>query len=153
MCQAVVRGRTIEGMLAAAVFIVCREMGNPKTIKDIATTSNLKYKTIAQSYRLLVFELDIKVPIVDPMKCIARVANKLRIREKTKYQAINIMKEVINKEMTAGKDPNAMAATVLYVSSLKNDDRITQKEIAAASGVTDVTIRNRFKDLRNHLNE
>lgn len=91
-------------------------METARTIKDIAATSNLKHKTIAQSYRLLVFELDIKVPIVDPMKCIARVVNKLRIREKTKYQAINIMEEVIAKEITAGKDPNAIAATVLYVS-------------------------------------
>src|SRR5215207_373916 len=93
----------------------------------------------------------IKVPIVDPMKFIARVANKLRISEKTKYQAMNLMEEVIDKEITAGKYPSSIAATVLYLSSLKNDERITQKDIAAASGVTEVTIRNRFKDLKNHL--
>jgi transcription initiation factor TFIIB len=149
--RGLIRGRTIEGILAAAVYSACREMETTRTIKDIAATSNLKHKTVARSYKILVFELDIKVPIVDPMKCIARVANKLKISEKTKYQAMNLMEEVIDKEITAGKYPSSIAATVLYLSSLKNDERITQKDIAAASGVTEVTIRNRFKDLKNHL--
>jgi transcription initiation factor TFIIB len=63
------------------------------------------------------------------------------------------MEEVIDKEITAGKQPNAMVATVLYLSSLRNNERITQKDIATASGVTEVTIRNRFKDLKNHIDE
>ena len=101
--------------------------------------------------RLLVFELDIRIPIVDPKKCISKVANKLNISEKIKHQAINIMDEVIDKQISAGKDPNSMAATVLYVSLLKADEKIPQKDIAAASGVTEVTLRNRLKDLKNHL--
>jgi transcription initiation factor TFIIB len=94
-----------------------------------------------------------KSPVVDPIKSIIRVANKLKISQKAKYQAINIMEEVVHKKMSAGKDPNSMAATVLYVSSLKNDERILQRDVAAASGVTEVTIRNRLKDLKNHLEE
>jgi transcription initiation factor TFIIB len=70
-----------------------------------------------------------------------------------KDSKINLTEEVIDKEITAGKQPNAMVATVLYLSSLRNNERITQKDIATASGVTEVTIRNRFKDLKNHIDE
>jgi transcription initiation factor TFIIB len=149
--RGIIRGRTIDGILAAAVYSAGREMETARTLKDIAVVSNLKRKDIARCYRLLVFELDIRIPVVDPKKCIARVANKLNMSEKTKHQAMNIMEKVVNKKITAGKDPNSMAATVLYVSSMKTDEKILQKDIAAASGVTEVTLRNRLKDLQNHL--
>ncbi len=146
-----IRGRTIDSMLAAAVYSTCREMETPRTIKDIAAKSNVKRKDVARSYRLLVLELGVRIPVVNPMKCVARVANKLSISEKTKHQAFNIMDEVINKKINAGKEPMGLAATVLYVSSIKTDEKIPQKDIAAASGVTEVTIRNRFKELKKLL--
>jgi Transcription factor TFIIB repeat len=59
--------------------------------------------------------------------------------------------EVVNKKITAGKEPMGLAATVLYASSIKTDEKIPQKDVAAASGVTEVTIRNRFKDLKKIL--
>jgi transcription initiation factor TFIIB len=151
--RGLVKGRTIDTMLAAAVYSACREMETPRTIKDISAVGNIRRKNLARNYRTLVFELDIKIPIVDPMKCIARVANKLKINEKTKYHAMNIMEKVVNKEINAGKEPLGLAATVLYASSLRNKERITQKDIATASGVTEVTIRNRFKDLKTHIGE
>jgi transcription initiation factor TFIIB len=50
----------------------------------------VKRKDVARSYRLLVLELGVRIPVVNPMKCVARVANKLSISEKTKHQALNI---------------------------------------------------------------
>jgi transcription initiation factor TFIIB len=149
--RGLIRGRTIDSMLAAALYSACREMETPRTIKDIAAKSNVKRKDVARSYRLLVVELGVSIPVVNPMKCVARVANKLSISEKTKHHALSMMEEVINKKITAGKEPMGLAATVLYVSSIKTDEKISQKNIAAASGVTEVTIRNRFKDLKKLL--
>jgi transcription initiation factor TFIIB len=149
--RGLVKGRTIDSMLAASLYSACREMETPRTIKDIAAKSNVNRKDIARSYRTLVFELGIRTPVVSPMKCIARVANKLGIKEKTKQQALSIMEEVVIKEISAGKEPMGLAATVLYASSLRNEEKIPQKDIAAASGVTEVTIRNRFKDLKRFL--
>jgi transcription initiation factor TFIIB len=149
--RGLIRGRTIDSMLAAAVYSACREMETPRTIKDIAAKSNVKRKDVARSYRLLILELGVRIPVVNPMKCVARVANKLNISEKTKHQAFNMMEEVVNKKITAGKEPMGLAATVLYASSIKTDEKIPQKNIAAASGVTEVTIRNRFKDLKRIL--
>ena len=143
-----IRGRTTSGILTAAIYIACREVGTPRTLKDIAVDSNVKLKEVARSYRLLYFELDLKIPLVDPIKCIVKVANKAKLSEKTKRQAAEIMRMVNKREISAGKDPMGLAAAVLYLASLNNDESITQMNIAEASGVTEVTIRNRVKDLR-----
>jgi transcription initiation factor TFIIB len=134
-------------MLSATVYTACREMGASVTLKDIAAASNLTYKDISKNYRVLVFELDIKIPLIDPMKCIVKVANKLSIKEKTKKQAMNIMSEVVEREMTSGKVPMGLAASVLYLSCQITGEVISQAKIAEASGTTEVTVRNRYKDL------
>ena len=142
------RGRSISAVLDAAVYIACREIGISRKLKDIATISNVKYKFLARTYRLLVFELDLKVPVTDPMRCIARVANNANLSEKVKRQAIRIMNDLINRKISAGKNPMTLAATVLYLSCIKTDQNITQGNISNAAGVTEITIRNRLKDLK-----
>jgi transcription initiation factor TFIIB len=146
-----VRGRTISGVLAAAIYIACREMGISRTLKDIATYSNVKFKEVAKSYRMLCLELDLKIPIVDPIKYIAKVANKANLSEKTKRQAAEIMDNVTKREMSVGKNPMGLAASVLYISSMKTGENITQGDLSNAAGVTEVTLRNRYKDLINRL--
>ena len=87
------------------MYIACRELGIPKTLKEIAGANNIKRKTLARSYRLLISELDIKIPIVDPTKCITKVANIANLNEKTRRKAIDIMYHLNRKEVPAGKDP------------------------------------------------
>jgi transcription initiation factor TFIIB len=144
-----VRGRSILSVLAAAIYIACREIGISRTIKDIAAISNIRRKELAKIYRLLVFELDIKIPMVDPMKCIGKVANKANLNEKIVRQAVNIMKDLNNREISAGKNPMVLAATVLYLSCFKSGQNITQDDISHAAGITGVTLRNRLNDLNN----
>jgi transcription initiation factor TFIIB len=136
--RGMVRGRTISGVLAAAAYIACRETGISRTLSDIAGVSNIKRK-------------ELKIPMVDPMKCIAKVANKANLSERTKRQAINIMNKITKSGVSAGKDPMGLAASVLYLSCLNTGESISQMNIADASGVTEVTIRNRFKDLKSQL--
>jgi transcription initiation factor TFIIB len=149
--RGLIRGRTISGLIAAAIYAGCREMETPWTLKDIAAASNVKRKDIARNYRMLLFELNLKVPNADPIKCIVKVANRANLTENTKRQAIAIMKDVAKKEISAGKDPMGLAATVLYLSCLRTGEETTQTQIAQASGVTEVTVRNRLKDLKSKL--
>ena len=146
-----IRGRTISGMLAAAIYIACREMGTPRTLNDIATVNNMKRKELARNYRLLYFELDLRIPIIDPMKCIVKVANKAILSERTKRQAADIMSKAIRREIPAGRDPMGLAAAILYISCLKTGENTTQTDVARASGKTEVTIRNRFTELKGKL--
>jgi transcription initiation factor TFIIB len=143
------RGRSIPSVLAAAAYIACREMGISRTIKDIAEISNIKRKDVARIYRLLVFELDIKIPIVDSMKCIAKVANKANLNEMTVRQAMSIMKDLNGREISAGKNPMSLAAAVLYLSCTMTGENVTQENISHLAGVTGVTLRNRLRDLHD----
>jgi transcription initiation factor TFIIB len=149
--RGLVRGRTISSVLAAAIYIACRESGTSRTLKDIASISNIKRKDIARTYRLLVLELNYKIPMVDPIKCIVRVANKANLSEKTKRQAMNIMHSVTRSGISAGKDPMGLAASVLYLSCMNTGESRTQTEISEAAGVTEVTVRNRYKNLKRQL--
>jgi transcription initiation factor TFIIB len=145
------RGRTISGVLAAAVYIACREMGAHRSLDDIAAASNVKRKEMSRDFRILHSRLELKIPQQDPMKCLAKVANKVKLSEKTKRHASEIMSNVMKEEISAGKDPMGLAASVLYLSSIKTGEPVTQISIAKAAGVTEVTVRNRSKDLKSKL--
>ena len=82
-----VRGRTTSAILAASIYIACREIGLPRTLKDISAISNIKRKDLARSYRFIVSKLELKIPVLDPIKCIVRVANKANLSEITKRKA------------------------------------------------------------------
>ncbi|MFL6484022.1 MAG: transcription initiation factor IIB family protein [Nitrososphaera sp.] len=144
----VARGRSVSSILAAATYIACRELGAARTLRDLTEITNVTRKMLTRSYRLIVLELDIKVPSINPMKCIMKIANKVKLSEKTQRVAMSTMNDTINKEISAGKDPMGLAAAVLYLSCLTVGEATTQREIALAAGVTEVTIRNRFKDLK-----
>jgi transcription initiation factor TFIIB len=146
-----VQGRSVSAILTAATYIACREVGIPETLKEIGVANNITHKLVAKAYRILVSELEIKIPTSDPVKCIVKVANKATIDEKTKRQAIDIMDDVTKREISAGKDPMGLAATVVYMSCIKAGEDRTQKDIAQAAGITDATLRNRFRDLMNKL--
>jgi len=143
-----IRGRTISGILAASIYLACREMGAPRTLNDIAAACDVKRKELAKDYRLLYTRLNLKIPQLDAIQCIAKVANIAKLSEKTKRKAAEIMNHVTKREISAGKDPMGLAASVLYLSSIQNDEKITQAEIAKAGGVTEVTIRTRSKELK-----
>ena len=162
--RGMIRGRTVSAMLAAATYIACREIGVGKTLKDIAEGSNVKPKTLSQCYRTLLTELDIKTPMLDPMRCVAKVASRMQLNEMTSRQAMGIMHNAMKSEASTGKNPMGLAAAVLYISyhnnNIKNsalrksndsEDKRTQTSFAQASGITDVTLRNTVRSLKNQL--
>jgi transcription initiation factor TFIIB len=100
----------------------------------------------------MLIELDIRIPTVDPVKCIARIANQINLNQKVKQKAINIMNAATRSELSAGKSPMGLAASILYISCVINGcNNVGQTVLAQTAGVTEVTIRNISKDLRNHL--
>ena len=147
-----IRGRTIPAIVGSAVYIACRELQIPKTLREIAVAGNIRRRVLSRTYRILTSELDIKIPIIDPIKCIVKVANKASLNEKTKRQAIDLMNKITKREISAGKNPMALAATVLYISCLNTGVNIRQADIAYAAGISEVTLRNRIKDLKDKLN-
>ena len=150
--KGLVRGRSIPGVLAAALYVACRESGTPRTLNDMSRQINVKRKDISRCYRLLLRELDLNMPVVNPIICTSRIASEAGLSEKVKRRALTILKNANEMEITAGKDPMGLAAAALYLSCVLNGENTTQKVIAMAAGVTEVTIRNRYKGLRDSLN-
>ena len=146
--KGLVRGRSISALIAAALYAACRDTETPRTLKDVADAGNIKKKDISRCYRILHKELDLKMPVVNPIQCIARIASKLGITEKTKRYAAKVLQIAQEHEESAGKDPMGLAAAALYLACVKNNEDMTQRDIAEASNVTEVTIRNRYKGLR-----
>lgn len=143
-----VKGRSISGMIAASLYAACRDAETPRTLKDLAEASNVKRKDIARCYRLLSRELELKMPVIDSVQCIARISSKLDIPEKTKRYAIKILHIAQDNKESAGKAPMGIAATALYLACIHTSVSITQRDLAEAAGVTEVTIRNRYKGLK-----
>ena len=128
-------------------------METPRTLNEISASSNVQRKKISRDYRLLVHTFDPKIPAIDHIRCITRIANKVGVTEKTKRLAVKIMRNVIAMQVSAGKGPMGIATTVLYVACLHTGEIRTQKELSMTAGVTEVTIRNRYSDLKKYLQD
>ena len=143
-----VKGRSIPAMIGAALYAACRDTETPRTLNDITATINIKRRDLALCYRMLIKELDLKIPVVDSVQCIARIASKAGLSEKTKRYAIEILRKAQENKISAGKDPMGIAASALYISTLRMGMNISQKIIAQAAGITGVTLRNRCRGLK-----
>ena len=150
--KGLVRGRSIASVAAAALYAACRGSGTPRTLREIAEASLVDKKDVARCYRLLLRELDVHMPIADPLTYVSKIAEKTGISGKTQGVAIAILREARRKRAVAGKDPMGLAAAALYIACLQNNEKKTQKDIAEAAGVTEVTVRNRYKTLKKQLN-
>ncbi|MGH9964070.1 MAG: transcription initiation factor IIB [Nitrososphaeraceae archaeon] len=148
----IIRGRTRTGAMGACVYIACREAIIPRAFDEVAEVSNIRRKEMWKAYRAIVSELDLKVPLIDPVRCLVKLANKMGVSEKVKRYGINYMKQVIDSNFSAGRDPMGLAATVLYIScqTYGNVDK-SQKYFAETAGISDVTVRNRRQELRNKI--
>jgi transcription initiation factor TFIIB len=150
--KGLVRGRSISGVAAASLYAACRKNGAPRTLREISDASLVNRKDVARCYRLLLKELDFHMPISDPLTYVSKIAEKNNILGKTQGGAIALLREARRKRVAAGKDPMGMASAALYIACLQNSEKITQKDIAEAAGVTEVTVRNRYKALKKQLN-
>ena len=149
--RGLVRGRSIAAIAAAALYAACRVTQTPRTLREIAEASLVDKKDVARCYRLLLKELDVQMPIADPLVYVSKIAERTGISGRTQGLAIKILREAKKVGAAAGKDPMGLAAAALYIACLKNNEKKTQKDIAEAAGVTEVTVRNRYKTLKRQL--
>lgn len=92
-------------------------------------------------------KLYLNLPTIDPSKCIIKLADMINANEKAKRLAPVMMNEIVNKGISAGKNPMSIAACILHICCRRTGYRTSQLSIARVAGITDVTLRNRFKEL------
>ena len=149
--RGLVRGRSMESVIAACIYAACRSYNIPRTLDEIAAASDVERKEIGRTYRFIVRKLKIKVTPSSPKDYISRFSSILHLSPKTQNEALKILKRADISELTSGRGPAGIAAAALYVAALMNDEKKTQREVADVAGITEVTIRNRYKELIDRL--
>jgi len=147
-----IRGHSIEAMIAAAVYAACRQQKIPHDLAEIARSVQKNYKKVGQCYRLLRNHLDLVIPQVSPLDFIPRFSTALNLSEGTQRQAATILMRACEKGITVGKDPIGLAAAALYIAAILAGERRTQREIVNATHVTEITIRHRYREMLAELN-
>ena len=146
-----IRGRSVNGIVGACVYVACREMDVTRTILDISKNLQESRSSIARNYRMLFQHLRLTVSIQDPIKCIVKIANNLEIPENTKRAAIHIFDDLKERKLITGKKPDAVAASVIYMASIKTGITLSKQKISKVSGITGVTIRNHCDEYRKYV--
>ncbi len=149
--ERLIRGRSIQGVTAAAIYVACRQCGLARTLEEIAQASSINKKEVGRSYRFLVKELDYFIPPLKPSQYITKFSNALTMQGKVEEIAHKILKAAKELKLTSGRGPTGIAAAASYIASVLTGERKTQREIAEIAQVTEVTIRNRYKELVERL--
>lgn len=142
-----VRGRSIVDVVAASLYAACRASGTFRSLNEISKAANTKKKGLARVYRFLLRTLEIQMPPDDPVRCISKIANKVGVTTQVERRSLEILEKVKAAGLAAGRSPKSIAAAVLYIACVLEKTRITQSDISRAADVTEVTIRNRYREI------
>lgn len=149
--QRLIRGRSIEAMVAASAYAAARQRRVPRTLDEMARNSRITKKELGRCYRLMIHELNLKIPLAAPSDYISRFSADLKLTGATARKAIDLVTNAKKEGLTAGKDPTGLAAAAIYIAGIIEGERRTQREIAETATVTEVTVRNRYKELVRKL--
>ena len=147
-----VRGRSIEAMIAASVYAGARVRRVPRTLEEIAEETRVNKKELGRCYRLLIRKLALAIPLASPVDYLVRFGTELGLSGLAQRDAATILNSAKESGLTAGKDPTGLAAAAIYISGILKQERRTQRAIAEVARVTEVTVRNRYKELVRELN-
>ncbi len=150
--KGLVRGRLIENVVSAVLYATCRKHQIPRTLDEIAQVSGVDRKEIGRTFRFILHEMDIKIPLGGPEQLIPRVATRLKLGDKTVGKINELFEKAMKKDLVMGRGPQGIVAAIVYISCELSGEKRTQKDIAEALGVTEVTIRNRYKEIAKELN-
>ncbi len=144
--------RSIDATVAASIYAACRLRKSPRSLEEIAKFSPVSKKKIGAHYRMLATKMKLRMPIPGPENYVSRFISDLGLPpvvQKMTLEIIERAKEVRN--LVSGRDPRGLAAASIYIAAIITDQRVTQRAIARTAGVTEVTIRNRYKELVKKL--
>jgi len=149
--RGLVRGRSTESIIAALLYTTCREEGAPRTLDEISNASGIDKKDIGKTYRYIARKLKIRILPAKAKDYVPRFGSLLKLSEKVQVRAVDVLNDASKHDVTSGKGPIGVAAAALYISAVLAGEKKTQREVADIIGVTEVTIRNRYKEMVDAL--
>ena len=149
-------GRSINGMIAACLYYVCKVNQISRSLKEISNKINLKnenFREVYNSYKSLISELNLKAPPPDPISFVPRYITALRIDPKVESPTIKVIRAFTSRACSTGKDPRGIAAGALYLVCKMISVQVSQKEIAKVAKITNITLCKRYKEIIDRLFE
>jgi transcription initiation factor TFIIB len=146
-----IRGRPIETVVQAVIYASCRSAGMPRTLDEIANISGVPKKEVGRAYRVISHALSLKIPLTDPSSYVPRYVSMLKLSGEAEEKSKELLMEAMKKGLVSGRSPTGVSAAAVYIASALTGERRTQKEVADVAGVTEVTVRNRYRELKERL--
>jgi len=152
--QSAAKGKSVVCMAAATVYLACKRCSVLRSLEEIvaatgAQNANDSYlKLTSKYYRMLVMEIGGNVQqqlSIDHY--ISKLANMAKIDVKVERLAVQMAHVTEDHVLADGKAPNGLAAAYLYIASILLGVNVLQRDVSSLSNVTEVTIRNRCKDI------
>jgi len=140
-------GRSIEGVATSALYAAARQAGTPRSLDEIATVSRVEKMELTRTYRYVVRELKLEIQPADPEQYVPRFASELDLSEEAIRQARELLRSSRDRGVHSGKSPVGLAAAAVYAAALLTNETVTQSEVSEVANISEVTIRNRYKEL------
>ncbi|MCQ2079428.1 MAG: transcription initiation factor IIB [archaeon] len=146
-----IRGRSIEGVVAASIYAACRICGMPRTIEEVAETSIISKKELGRTYRFLARELKLNLMPARPQDYVQRFCNTLDLDVRVQTAAKDLLDSASSKDLLSGLGPKGVAAGAVYISAILCEQHRSQREVADTASISEVTLRCRYKRLAEGL--
>lgn len=146
-----VRGRTIESVVTACLYAASRQCGTPRTLDEVAKASGVEKKVVARTYRVISRQLKLNLKPTKPEDYLQRFCTELEVSEEVRRRALGILRDIGDREASYGHAPIGAAAAAIYISCILCHEYKTQRAIARVAGVTEVTVRTRYRELTTEL--
>lgn len=146
-----VQGRSIRSVAAASLYMACRQCDVIRSLEEVADSANITKKEESSSYRFILRKLDVDVPPFDPGGFVSKYVKRLSLPGEAEFIALEFMSSAQEARLTSGRSPSGVASAAVYIACKLTGNECTQHEIAAIAGVTEVTIRNRYKEMVEEL--
>ena len=140
-------GRSIEGVATAALYASARMAGSPRSLDEMSVVSRVDKMELTRTYRYIVRELSLEVQPADPEQYLPRFVSDLDLTDETERQARELIERARRAGLLSGKSPVGLAAAAVYAAALLTNEKVTQSEVSDVANISEVTIRNRYKEL------
>jgi transcription initiation factor TFIIB len=140
-------GRSIEGISTASLYAAARMANVPRSLDEFAAVSRVEAAEFKRAYRYIVRELSLEIEPTDPERYVPRFGSALELPEETERRAAALLEAGRESNVHSGKSPVGLAAAAIYAAALLTNTELTQREVSEAAEVSEVTIRNRYKEL------
>lgn len=145
--RGLIRGKPMENVVVSVLYISCRLHDFPRSLGEFAETSGIEKREIGKTYLYVARELGISLTPTNPHDYIPRYVSEMHLSAAVQTRSLELLNEITKKHIASGKGPTGIAAAAIYLAAIEHGERRSQRELATLAGITEVTVRNRYKDL------